>query len=118
MGGLRGVRAPVFVVGAPRSGTTMLRVMFNRHSEIAMLGEESGYFERLYAWRGDFGEPGEAGRRGRIVGAYLGLEAASRFGVDREELRERLRWEGVSWRAMYGVAAEGAGGGGGQAVRG
>lgn len=30
------IRAPFFVIGAPRSGTTMLRMMLNRHPELAI----------------------------------------------------------------------------------
>lgn len=99
--GAGGVRAPVFVVGAPRSGTTMLRVILNRHREIAMIADESAFMGRLYNRRKAFGDPGEAGNRGRIAGAYLETKAAGRLGMDLEALRARLLKEGVSWRALF-----------------
>ncbi len=34
-----------FVVGCPRSGTTLLSVMLDRHSQLAMTPETSFYFE-------------------------------------------------------------------------
>lgn len=36
-------KPPVFVVGAPRSGTTLLRNMLNRHPRVAILFETQFY---------------------------------------------------------------------------
>lgn len=52
------IRSPVFIVGAPRSGTTLLRVTLNRHSQLAVCGE-THYFQRVYARRNVFGDPGK-----------------------------------------------------------
>jgi len=42
-------RFPVFIVGPPRSGTTLLRLMLNAHSEIA-IPDETGIFPWIYQW--------------------------------------------------------------------
>ncbi len=94
------VRAPVFIVGAPRSGTTLLRVTLNRHSQLAVCGE-THYFSRVYARRHAFGDPGNPRNRKRIVGAYLAIEPIRRLGMDIGVLRERLMSEGVSWSALF-----------------
>ena len=39
MGDSSGVRAPVFVVGAERSGSTLLRIMLDGHTDIACIGQ-------------------------------------------------------------------------------
>lgn len=94
------IRAPVFIVGAPRSGTTLLRVILNRHSQLAMCGE-TAYLTRVYARRYAFGDPGILRNRERIVEAYLAVESLRGLGTDVDVLRERLMSEGVSWRALF-----------------
>src|SRR5208337_4709226 len=69
------VRAPVLIVGAKRSGTTLLQLTLNRHPQLAMCGE-TAFLTRVYARR-----------RG--------------LGTDTGVLRERLRSEGVSWGAFF-----------------
>ena len=39
--------SPIFIVGVPRSGTTLLRLVINRHPRIAIPGE-TGYFREVY----------------------------------------------------------------------
>jgi hypothetical protein len=94
------IRAPVFIVGAPRSGTTLLRVTLNRHPQLAICGE-TAYFRRVYARRDAFGDPGNRPNRNRVVGAYLAIEPVRRLGMDIDVLRERLMSDGVTWRALF-----------------
>ncbi len=77
------IRSPVFMVGAPRSGTTLLRVTLNHHSQLAVCSE-TDYFQRVYARRSAFGDPSNPRNRDRIAG-----------------LRERLMSEGISWSALF-----------------
>ncbi len=94
------LRTPVFIVGAPRSGTTLLRVTLNRHSQLAMCGE-TAYFRRVYSRRHAFGDPGNLPNRNRVVEAYLAVEPVRRLGMNIEVLRERMMREGVSWRDLF-----------------
>jgi hypothetical protein len=94
------MRTPVFIVGAPRSGTTLLRVTLSRHSQLAIC-PESAFFPLVYARRYAFGDPANLRHRTRIVDAYLAIEQVGKLGMDREVLRERLMREGVSWRALF-----------------
>ncbi|MCC6536778.1 MAG: sulfotransferase [Bryobacterales bacterium] len=43
------MRNPVFVVGAARSGTTLLSVLLDRHSQLAMT-PETGFYRELVPW--------------------------------------------------------------------
>src|SRR6185295_10599845 len=73
---------PIFVVGCPRSGTTMLQLMLHAHPRIA-LPPENRFLLPAYARRHAFGDLREPGRRrdlARWIGntpqfADLGLDA-------------------------------------------
>lgn len=48
-------RVPIFIVGAPRSGTTLMARILNRHREIYAPGE-SHFFEDIWTRRNEIGE--------------------------------------------------------------
>lgn len=100
-------RTPVFVVGAPRSGTTLLRVILNRHSQLAMWGGESAFFRRLYDRRHAFGDPADPSARVRIVDAYLAIDPVRRLGLDLPLLRATLLRDGTSWPALFAAMLAG-----------
>lgn len=59
--------APVFIVGAPRSGTTLLAVLLNRHSRIAIPPETQFFTE--YCLSGQAGELMEGAREEQVASA-------------------------------------------------
>lgn len=95
------LRVPIFIVGAPRSGTTLLRVLLDQHPRIAMWGGESAFFRRLYDRRAAFGDPAVERNRERIVKAYLAIEPVRRLGLDLPQLEQRLLKDGVTWPALF-----------------
>jgi hypothetical protein len=95
------LRAPVFIVGAPRSGTTLLRVTLNRHPQLAMWGGELDFFRRLYNRRNVFGDPANERNRDRIVAAYLAIKPFRRLGLNAAFMRERMMSEGATWRDLF-----------------
>ncbi|MBM3765549.1 MAG: sulfotransferase [Acidobacteria bacterium] len=96
------MKHPVFVVGAPRSGTTMLRVVLDRHPQIAMWPGESAFFRRVYDRRETFGDPSDLRNREHIVNAYLAIEPMHRLKIDLSTLKERMLAEGSTWPALFG----------------
>lgn len=60
---------PIFVVGCPRSGTTMLQLMLHSHPRIAV-PPENRYFLRGYQQRASFGDLRDADNR-RALGEFI-----------------------------------------------
>jgi hypothetical protein len=95
------MRTPVFVVGAQRSGTTLLRNLLDRHPQIAMWGVESDFFRRVHERRSTFGDPADIRNRERIVKAFLAIEPMRRTGLDLASLEKAMLVEGDTWPALF-----------------
>lgn len=93
---------PVFVVGAPRSGTTLLSAMLSSHSAL-VIGPESHFFKkstpaaRRAAVQGPWPDAGVD----LLMSLTLTDESVPHlFGMDRERLRAWLREQEPSERAL------------------
>ena len=95
--------APIFVVGAWRSGTTILRLMLNRHSRIAIPTESHFVVELYRSFRGRF-EPKRFWEALKTNPFFL------RWNLDEETVSRRLQAAPDRWRdqveAVYYVYAE------------
>jgi hypothetical protein len=92
--------AGIFIVGAPRSGTSLLRVMLNRHPAIALC-DETFYFFYAYQRRRVFGDLSRLHSRELLVRNYLATNRIRRLGLDAPELTRRLLNEGTSHDRMF-----------------
>jgi Sulfotransferase family len=91
--------APIFIVGAARSGTTLLKNLLNRHPRISICGET--HFHRyIYQRRRAFGDLSNPTNRKRAVDEYVAFRRLW-FVTDRAVLREKLLTEATSYRAMF-----------------
>lgn len=59
------VAQPLFIVGTPRSGTTLLAKILGRHPEIFMSGE-THYFMDIYARQAEIGDLSDTASRNRL----------------------------------------------------
>jgi hypothetical protein len=57
-GTMEKMSSPIFVVGAPRSGTTLTARILGKHSRIFMVGE-THFFEDIYSRRQELGDPSD-----------------------------------------------------------
>ena len=92
--------APVFIVGAPRSSTTLLRNMLNRHSAMAIC-RETGFYHYVYLRRRSFGDLASARKRERLIDAFLSSERVRRTRMNLKLLRSHLLSEGCNYRDFY-----------------
>ena len=100
-----GSKPPVFIVGSPRSGTSLLRNMLNRHPSLAICAE-THFNHYVYKRRRAFGDLSDLKNRQRLVDEYLSVRRIRRLGLDLAGLREKLVREGTSYPALFaGVAS-------------
>jgi Sulfotransferase family len=94
------VTGPVFIVGAPRSGTTLLRVVLDRHPAIAV-PDETEFFHFVYSRRRAFGDLSIPRNRQRLIDQYLATKRIRRLGLDLTALRETLMREGTGYPQFF-----------------
>jgi hypothetical protein len=95
-----GTKPPVFIVGAPRSGTTLLRNILNRHPALAVC-RETQFYHYVYARRRAFGDLSNLRNRRRLVEEYLSLQRIQGLGMDVSLLAQRMLHEAATYRAMF-----------------
>lgn len=100
---------PVFVIGTPRSGTTLTARILGRHSELFMPGE-THYFPDVYASRKQLGDPADSAARVRIHNRMMSLYARYNEPEDQArvehlfsdpELRHIWEESSLSYRSIF-----------------
>ena len=91
---------PIFIVGAPRSGTTLLRAMLSRHPRIG-LSDETYYLYTVYQRRRAFGDLANPANRKALIESYTATQRVQQLKIDLSRLRERLMVEGTSYPAFF-----------------
>lgn len=81
---------PIFIVGCPRSGTTMLQLMLHAHPDIA-IPPETRFLLEAYDRREQFGDLGERSNRRRLAKFITRRRGKLRdLGLDRAVVRRRI----------------------------
>ena len=91
---------PIFIVGAPRSGTTLLRAMLSRHPRVG-LSDETYYLYTVYQRCRAFGDLANPANRKALIESYTGTQRVQQLGIDLSRLRDRLMAEGTSYPAFF-----------------
>jgi hypothetical protein len=82
-------RPPVFIVGCPRSGTTLLRMMLDSHPDLA-IPPESHFIPKVWALRRRYEQDGAA-KVERLVSDIMRTNRFKEWGLPDEEVWVRLR---------------------------
>ena len=93
---------PIFIVGAPRSGTTLLRSMLSRHPQIG-LSDETYYFYSVYRRCRTFGDLADESNRKALIESYLATQRMQHLNLDLSRLKGRLMADGTSYPAFFAV---------------
>jgi len=80
---------PVFIVGCPRSGTTLLRMMLDSHPDLA-IPPESHFIPRVWAVRRRYEQDG-AVKVNRMAADIMRTNRFREWGLREEEVWDRLR---------------------------
>lgn len=93
--------APLFVVGCPRSGTTLLTVLLDRHDEIVMT-PETHFFLTLRQFR----RAGVPSTHEAITDYFLRSPHMATLELDREDVLHRLRDDEPTCQSFFRRALE------------
>ena len=91
---------PIFVVGAPRSGTSLLRAMLNRHPRLGLC-DETFFFYWVAERQRVFGDLADATRRARAIDRFLETRRIARLGLDRALLRTHLQAAALDYPRFF-----------------
>ena len=83
------MKAPIFIVGTPRSGTTLTGRILGRHPEIFIAGEMH-FFEDIYARRQQLGHPSDPAAMQRILERLTTLYGRYNAQADQERIDKLL----------------------------
>jgi hypothetical protein len=94
--------APVFVVGCPRSGTTLVRQMLDAHPAVA-IAPETHFMQYLWAHRAAYGDLNRKQNFERLIDDVTGLAGFEEMALDAARFR-RAAWQGKrSFQALFAL---------------
>lgn len=96
------LRPPVFIVGAPRSGTTLLAVLLDRHSNIA-IGPETQFFTEFIPQNWDQRTPESYEQ---LVDSALSFKRIADFNFDRDQLLHHFKKYELSFASLLRAIIE------------
>ena len=91
---------PLFIVGCPRSGTTLLQEMLNAHHEIA-LGPELFFIRLIYHKRKKFGDLSIRKNRRMVGETIITLNNFTEFGFEKKEFLDWIKENNVDYGDIY-----------------
>src|SRR5579875_2300404 len=99
-----GTNRPIFVLGCPRSGTTLLQLMLHAHPRIA-IPPETRFLIAAYRSRRAFGDLREERNRRALAGSIVGRRATLFYdlGLDPHEITEEIAAGPPTLGSAFGI---------------
>lgn len=82
--------APIFLVGCPRSGTTLLQRMLDAHRDVA-IAPETFFVRRFMSRRKHYGKLGKESHLEKLLADLVATPEFAEMGLDRESFHARVR---------------------------
>lgn len=98
-------RNPVFLVGCPRSGTTLLQRMLDAHDSMA-IASETHFVRRFWLKRENYGDLATDENYKRLLEDVVGMPEFAEMGVDDESFRNRARAAERTYAAVFAALLE------------
>lgn len=95
-----GFNGPVFVVGCPRSGTTLLQQMLDAHPSVAIAGE-THFVGRFWLKRNEYGDLRVDGNFERLLGDIVSVPEFAEMGLDPDEFRREAQRRTRSYASVF-----------------
>jgi hypothetical protein len=94
--------APIFLVGCPRSGTTLLRQMLDAHPQVA-IAPETFFVYKFWRRRRRYGDLHDDANLGRLVDDLLAFRGVADVDLDRGALWEKARHSDRRYRTLFAL---------------
>jgi glycosyltransferase involved in cell wall biosynthesis len=92
--------SPFFIVGCPRSGTTLLQRMLNAHPDVAV-APETFFVRRFWERRGEYGDLSEDMHLDRLVDDVTATPEFEEMGLKAGAFREAVHADRRRWNAVF-----------------
>lgn len=89
-----------FIVGCPRSGTTLLRRMLNAHPDVAV-APETFFMRHFWEQRDAYGDLSEAAVLDRLIDNLVATPAFESMGLNAEAIRDAVHRAGHRWSKVF-----------------
>lgn len=91
---------PIFIVGAPRSGTSLLRNILNRHPSIGLC-DETYFFYYVFSRKRAFGDLADEQNRAYLIKQYIATTRMKGLGMNSDLLQDTLMREGLDYGHFF-----------------
>jgi hypothetical protein len=93
---------PVFVVGCPRSGTTLLQRMLDAHPSVAIAGE-THFVGRFWLNRDQYGDLRVDAHYAKLLNDIVGIPEFADMGLDPDDFRREAQRGERSYAALFAL---------------
>jgi LPS sulfotransferase NodH len=92
--------APVFLVGCPRSGTTLLQRLLDAHPQVA-IAPETHFIRRFWMRRDSYGDLTDDGAFARLVSDIIAMPEFPEMALDAEAFRAAARTSTRTYSTLF-----------------